>query len=297
MTKFKNAWFRSALSAVGLIAGSVAFSTGVAAQQRMPVPSDGTTSVEGCWRGVDRLYGEYRFEFCLNQWTNGRYNVEGRGLACEGDLNWSRSGRSLSIRLRPTRCDRRTDWSPDVINCTLVRAYSERPVIRAQASGPEMRMPVPGGGNRPPAPTFGPPAERLSCDYVPMGGGYRMTRIEFQRERGQWAGGTGGRWEELGCERVSGLIDRHVIRVGREQGRYRAVKLAVRENNVNLMKMKVTYGNGRTEELPVRSTLLAGTETNPIELSGGNRGLREIEMVLLRFLGGRKATVCAYGLQ
>jgi len=39
------------------------------------------------------------------------------------------------------------------------------------------------------------------------------------------------------------------------------------------------------------------TQQNPIELSGGNRGFREIEMVLLRFLGGRKATVCAYGLQ
>lgn len=297
MSKSKTSRLKSAAVFISFLTGSVGLSAVANAQQRMPVPSDPSANIEGCWRGSERLYGQFRFEFCLQQWTNGLYRVDGQGLSCEGDLNWSRSGRSVSIRLRPTRCDRSTDWSPDIIKCTVGRTYGDLPMVRTQGS-PQTRMPVPSGGNRPSGPSYNPPAELLTCEYVPTAGRYRVTRIDFVRDGGQWGNHSGGRWDELGCERVSGLFDRHVIRVmGRDQNRYRAIKLAVRENNVNLMKMRVTYGNGRVEELPVRSTLLSGTETHPIDLTSGNRGLREIELHLLRFFGGRKATVCAYALQ
>ena len=67
-------------------------------------------------------------------------------------------------------------------------------------------------------------------------------KIEFYGERGRGGGDQESRWEELGCQRVGFLDDNDVIRVGRREGRFRALKLRVADEKLRLVSMKVVGG-------------------------------------------------------
>lgn len=111
-------------------------------------------------------------------------------------------------------------------------------------------------------------------------------------------GDVGGRWDELGCQKVGFLTDRDVIRVGRREGRYSAIKLQVRGNKIRLIDLKVVYANGAPDTIPVRTIIPANSETRPLDLQGGRRAIDRIEMVYLsQFNFKGQATVCAYGRQ
>jgi hypothetical protein len=86
-------------------------------------------------------------------------------------------------------------------------------------------------------------------------------------------------WELLGSKQVGFLVDRDVIPVGRGEGRFRAVKLRVRGAPIHMMDLKVIYANGAPDDLPVRSDIRAGGETRTIDLKGGDRAIREVQMV------------------
>jgi hypothetical protein len=106
-------------------------------------------------------------------------------------------------------------------------------------------------------------------------------------------------WVELGCKRVSFLgVDRDSIRVGRREGRFRAIRLNVRGADIKLLDLTVVYANGAPDTLQVRSTLREGDRTRPLDLRGWERVIDRIEMTYLtipNFKG--QATVCAEGLQ
>ncbi|MGD9783540.1 MAG: hypothetical protein AB7E80_00425 [Hyphomicrobiaceae bacterium] len=107
-------------------------------------------------------------------------------------------------------------------------------------------------------------------------------------------------WEELGCVFVSRRADRDVIRVGRQDGRFKAIRLSAVGNDVNVLDLKVVYGNGQPDDIPVRSEIREGTETRPLDLQGRERSIKQIEVVTKRDFQGRgrgRAKLCAYGLQ
>ncbi len=107
----------------------------------------------------------------------------------------------------------------------------------------------------------------------------------------------GARWEPLGCQKVGFLDDKDVIRVGRDDGRFRAIKLTVDGNKVRLVRLRVVYANGQAEDLAVRTVIPEGTETRPFELTGRRRGIERIELQYLPQLNfGGRASVCAYGM-
>ena len=113
-------------------------------------------------------------------------------------------------------------------------------------------------------------------------------------------GGGGGRadWVELGCQSVGFLGDRDVIKVGRREGRFKAIKLNVTGNSVNIMDLKVVYANGDPDDIQVRSEIREGGETRPLDLRGRDRSIDRVEMVYRakpNFRG--KAKVCVSGLQ
>ena len=113
-------------------------------------------------------------------------------------------------------------------------------------------------------------------------------------------GGGGGRadWVELGCQSVGFLGDRDVIKVGRREGRFKAIKLNVTGNSVNIMDLKVVYANGDPDDIQVRSEIREGGETRPLDLRGYDRSIDRIEMVYRakpNFRG--RAKVCVSGLQ
>ncbi len=107
-----------------------------------------------------------------------------------------------------------------------------------------------------------------------------------------------GRWDQLGCQKVGFLIDHDVVRVGRRDGKFKAIRLQVSGNAVFMNDLKVVYGNGAPDDIPIRSEIRDGGQTRAIDLKGrGERFINRVEMTYRakpNFKGS--ANVCVYGL-
>ena len=105
-------------------------------------------------------------------------------------------------------------------------------------------------------------------------------------------------WVRLGCKEVSLRgRDRDSIRVGRREGQFRAIRLAARGSDVEVMRVEVVYGNGEPDRLDVQRVIRRGDRTEALDLRGRDRFIRSIEMVYRqRDDDGGRATVCAEGL-
>ena len=105
-------------------------------------------------------------------------------------------------------------------------------------------------------------------------------------------------WVQLGCQDVSFRgRDRNSICVGRSEGRFRAIRLTARGNDVEVRRLSVVYGSGDADELDVQRVIRRGDRTDRLDLKGGDRAIRKIDMVYRQrddFSG--RATVCAEGL-
>jgi hypothetical protein len=104
-------------------------------------------------------------------------------------------------------------------------------------------------------------------------------------------------WVELGCQRVGFGVDRDVIRVGAQRGGFKAIRLKVSGNTINMLDLKVVYANGAPDDIPVRSIIPAGGQTGPLDLRGRERAIARVEMIYRsqpNFRG--QATICVEGL-
>jgi hypothetical protein len=109
-----------------------------------------------------------------------------------------------------------------------------------------------------------------------------------------------GNWERLGCEEVGRRADRDVIRVGRREGRFQAIRLSASGNDVHVQDLKVVYANGRPDDIRVRRELREGDETRPLDLKGRDRAIDRIELTTKRDFKGRghgRAKVCVSALE
>lgn len=107
-----------------------------------------------------------------------------------------------------------------------------------------------------------------------------------------------GRWEQLGCQSVGFRVDRDVIRVGRQEGRFSAIRLDVSNNDIYVIDLRVIYANGEIDDIPVRERIRRGGRTQPLDLRGDRRAIDRIELVYRAQLSLRgSAQVCAYGLE
>jgi hypothetical protein len=116
-----------------------------------------------------------------------------------------------------------------------------------------------------------------------------------------------GDWEELGCQQVSLFgKDRDSIKVGRREGRFKAIRLLVRGADVEVLDLKVIYANGDPDDIRVKSLIRAGERTRPLDLRGRERAIERVDMVYRTDLNPmdmiakqriRTATVCVEGLQ
>ncbi len=104
--------------------------------------------------------------------------------------------------------------------------------------------------------------------------------------------------EQLGCQKVGFLVDRDVIRVGRRDGKFSAIRLEVSGNTVFMNDLRVVYGNGAPDDIAVRSEIRDGGQTRALDLKGrGERVIDRIEMTYRakpNFKGSAK--VCVMGL-
>jgi hypothetical protein len=103
-------------------------------------------------------------------------------------------------------------------------------------------------------------------------------------------------WELLGTQTVGFGVDRDVVRVGRREGRFERLRIEVHENDINLYDLKVVFGNGEVQDIPVRERIRAGGRTRPLDLRGGDRVIDRIELIYQTRPGfGGRAVVQVYG--
>jgi len=109
-------------------------------------------------------------------------------------------------------------------------------------------------------------------------------------------GGPHAQWEELGCQKVGFGADRDVIKVGRREGRFSAIRLRVERSDVLLLSLRVVYEHGPPDDFDVKNHLRAGSETRPLDLRGERRAIKRIELVYSSIPSLRgAATLCAEG--
>jgi hypothetical protein len=106
-------------------------------------------------------------------------------------------------------------------------------------------------------------------------------------------------WVELGCGKVGIKPDRDSIRVGRREGRFSAIKLAVRGSKIELIDLTVVYERGPPDELHVRKKIGDREETPPLDLRGERRAIDRVDLSYRQTLGLNlikgPATVCVFG--
>src|SRR5262245_6176013 len=86
-------------------------------------------------------------------------------------------------------------------------------------------------------------------------------------------------WLELGCQDVALNRDKDTIRVGRREGRFTAIRLSARGNDVEMLRLTVVYGNGDPDDIDVRHFIRRGEHTRPLDRSEERRVGKESEMV------------------
>lgn len=136
--------------------------------------------------------------------------------------------------------------------------------------------------------------KQVIINFLPKG----PARIMFFGVEGGGGGGSGGDWARLGCKDVRFLIDRDTLKVGRQEGRFSALRVKVRKSPVEMFNLRVTFGNGTRMDVPVRELIPPGGGSRPIDLPGNNRGIEKIEMIYrsMPTINGT-AEVCIDGLE
>ena len=82
----------------------------------------------------------------------------------------------------------------------------------------------------------------------------------------------------FGAQYVGFGVDRDVIRVGNEVGKFDRIRLRVLDNDIYINEMKVIYANGETDTLAVNANVPKNSRTNWIHLKG-DRFIKEIQLV------------------
>ena len=92
-------------------------------------------------------------------------------------------------------------------------------------------------------------------------------------------------WDRLGCKEVSFGVDHDMVKVGRKDGVFTAIRLKVRRAPIEMFGLRVTYGNGRKEDFKVRAVIPDGVKI---------QGIGDSVAVGIRFSELDEVTVVAY---
>jgi len=95
-------------------------------------------------------------------------------------------------------------------------------------------------------------------------------------------------WVYLGEAHVDGQADHDKIKVGKSEGRFRALQLKVDFVAIEFRHVVVHYSNGTSEEVQVRQRIRAGGSTRDIDLAGRDRAVDSVEIWYERGNYGRR---------
>jgi hypothetical protein len=87
-----------------------------------------------------------------------------------------------------------------------------------------------------------------------------------------------GRWVYFGEANVDGNADHDRIKIGRDDGRFRAIQIHVERAPIEFQRVVVHYGNGADEEIAIRNRINAGGQTRAIDLRGRDRVIDSVEI-------------------
>ena len=82
----------------------------------------------------------------------------------------------------------------------------------------------------------------------------------------------------FGTQQVGFGVDRDIIRVGAEIGKFDKIALRVLDNDIFINSLKVVYANGETEDLAVNADIKKNTRTRWLALKG-DRFIKEIQLL------------------
>ena len=83
-------------------------------------------------------------------------------------------------------------------------------------------------------------------------------------------------WEHLGTRNINWNLEKDVIEVGHNRVGFTSLKIKVTGGAVNMNRMMVTYGNGKTENIPLKFNFTKGAESRIIDLKGDKRQIKKI---------------------
>lgn len=86
-------------------------------------------------------------------------------------------------------------------------------------------------------------------------------------------------WKPLGMREVTFKTERDTIQVGRDAGRFKSIKFHVRGNAIEILDIKVTFGNDQVQDVQVRQKIGEGSSTRAIDLGGEARFIKSVEFV------------------
>ena len=75
---------------------------------------------------------------------------------------------------------------------------------------------------------------------------------------------------------MSAAPQRDVVNIGGREGQFKAIRLEVRQSDVEVLDLKIVYGNGDAEDIRVRQMFKAGSSSRVIDLKGGKRAIKQI---------------------
>lgn len=74
-------------------------------------------------------------------------------------------------------------------------------------------------------------------------------------------------------------FEKDMIPVGKNEGGFKRIRVTVRDRAITLNQIRVIYGSGQEDVVPIKARVDAGSTYGPIDLKGGTRVIREIEAV------------------
>jgi hypothetical protein len=106
-------------------------------------------------------------------------------------------------------------------------------------------------------------------------------------------------WVDLGTKEVKDRSEQDTWHVGKDKGDFRRIKIAVGERAVRFYRLRVTFENGRTEDLELRSVIRAGGESRAIDLKGAHRYIDKIDIWYEANTArrGRRSRVTLFGIR
>lgn len=127
--------------------------------------------------------------------------------------------------------------------------------------------------------------KEFQVTYHSKGGSRGEARVEVLGQYAEgWlkSGGEGAKYNEgwvlLGA-RTAGFLgfDNDVLPVGRNDGGFTKLRVNVRDRAITLNELRVVYGSGEEDVIPVRQKVEAGGVYGPIDLKGGTRIIQVIK--------------------